>query len=346
MMKKALEGEFEVQLLSDSSENFLRLVYQLLGKSLLSHKFSWNKIGERIANLIISQKADAAILITDVTAGAIPFLKKKGIFTILSIEDLTTDWLAIPNKEAFFQILSLYSNLSDEVIAVSSDLQNKLQALGIHAKVVKPGLEKIFVTFKEVVDRKKGSPILLNSGKIQFKESKLAFERTFDKLAIEYPVKSLRNGKYVNSLRRRFPTIEWYYYSTTEEAIKKLKNCSIGIIIRFNAHNPTRLYFHASMLQPIIAIGDNWTAEVEKNSIGVVAEPNESLAAVEKIVNDYDFYIKNLGSFVEENELGKAYAPLIKILEQNFHSNKLLTGLFPPNSYNASLKSTHNSQIH
>jgi hypothetical protein len=330
MMKKALEPQFDVQLLSDSHENALRMAYRLLGKSLLTHKLAWDKIGAHIADLIVSQKADAAILITDVTAGAIPILKKKGVFTVLSIEDLSSDWLAIPKKEVFLQILSSYSILSDEVIAVSSRLQNTLDEVGVQSKIVKPGLEKIFVDPLEAIQRKKGPYILLNSGTIQFKESKLAFEQTFDNLTQRYSVKSLGLGKNVNSLKKEFPTIEWYNYPTAEEAIHKLKNCSIGIIIRFKAHNPTRIYFHASMLQPVIAIGDSWTAEVEENSIGVITEPCKSMEAVERIISNYDFYIKNLQSFAAENVLEKAYAPLIDVLEQKCHPSPLLTGAASP----------------
>jgi hypothetical protein len=341
MMKKALEPKFEVQVLSDNRENVLRFAYRLLGKSLLTHKLTWDKLGERIADLIISQKPDAAILITDVTAGAIPFLKKKGIFTVLSIEDLSTDWLAITNKEAFFQILSSYSNLSDEVIAVSSSLQRKLQVIGIKAKVVKPGLEKIFADPQEAIDRKKNPHILLNSGTIQFKESKLAFEQAFGELTRKYFVKSFGRGKFVNGLRQKFPTIEWYDYPTSKEAIQNLKNCSIGIIIRFNAHNPTRLYFHASMLQPIIAVGNDWTLEVEENCIGVVSEPEKSIESVERIVTNYDFYVKNIRSFAEANVLGKTYAPLLDVLEQNFFSGKILTEINKYTQYNDLIETNH-----
>ncbi len=331
MMKKALEPKFEVQVLSDNRENVLRFAYKLLGKSLLTHRITWDKLGERIADLIISQKPDIAILITDVTAGAIPFLKKRGIFTVLSIEDLSTDWLAISNKEAFFQILSSYSNLSDEVIAVSSNLQRKLQKIGIKAKVVKPGLEKVFAGFQDAIDRKKDSHVLLNSGTIQFKESKLAFEQFFGQLANKYLVKSFGRGKFVKDLRLKFPAIEWYDYPTVNEAIHNLEKCSIGIVIRFNAHNPTRLYFHASMLQPIIAIGNEWTSEVEENCLGVVSGPNNSIESIERLVTNYEFYVENIRSFAEANVLEKAYAALLESLEQNFLSNQILTGL---NRYN------------
>lgn len=171
-MKKALEGQFEVHLIRDKKENALRRVYRSLGSSLLPHKWMWEQAGERIAKVILSEKPDAAILVTDVTAGAIPFLKKEGILTVLSIEDLSAEWLKIANEKAIYQILQSYATLSDAVIAVSGKLQQKLFDIGIEAKVVRPGLEKIFVSPQEAIEREKGPQILLHSGQIQFEEEK------------------------------------------------------------------------------------------------------------------------------------------------------------------------------
>lgn len=99
VMKKALEGEFEVRLLCDRRERFLRRAYQLLEPALLTRKWVWERVGKRISKVILSEKPDACVLLTDVTAGAIPFLKKRGVLTILSIEDLTAEWLGISDKE-------------------------------------------------------------------------------------------------------------------------------------------------------------------------------------------------------------------------------------------------------
>ena len=86
------------------------------------------------------------------------------------------------------------------------------------------------------------------------------------------------------------------------------------MIIRFRAYNPSRLFFNASMLQPIIAIGNDWVDEVRDKRIGVASEPSRVYEAAESIMADYPSYVGAMERFASENLLDKAYAPLIRMI--------------------------------
>lgn len=315
-MRKALGGQFEVRLLCDRREGILRKAYRLLGSSLLTRKWVWEKAGKRIAKLLIPAKPDVVVLLTDVTAGAIPYLKREGIKTVLSIEDLSAEWLGILNKEATFSILNFYASLSDAAITVSNKLRKKLIDIGIEATVVKPGLERTVVSLEEAINRKEHSPILLHAGQIQFDEEKTAFETAINLILRKYSVMAYSYGPFVSRIKASLPEVSWYNFSSSVEAAQNLKMCTVGFIIRFRAHNPTRLYFHASMLQPLIAIGDNWVAEVTDHSLGVVTDPGKTLDAMDKIVNNYLEYVNAIKKYATDNTLEKTYEPLIRMIDR------------------------------
>jgi hypothetical protein len=63
MMRKALGERFQVQLLCDREENILRKMYRLVGPALLTRKWVWDRLGERIAKSIIREKPDVAVLL-------------------------------------------------------------------------------------------------------------------------------------------------------------------------------------------------------------------------------------------------------------------------------------------
>jgi hypothetical protein len=236
--------------------------------------------------------------------------------TVLSVEDLSVEWLDVANKEKILSILQFYANLSDIVIAVSDKLKSKLRKVGIEATVVRPGLERILVNFEEAVKRKEHPHILLHAGQVQFEEEEEAFKTAIEQVLNRYLMMAYSRGKSVHRMRSRFPKVLWYNYATLEEATQNLKKCSVGLVIRFRAHNPTRLYFHASMLQPIIAIGDNWIEDVASHSIGVITQPIDVLEGMERIVSNYPEYVRAVQAYAAENTLEKTYAPLIRALEK------------------------------
>jgi hypothetical protein len=308
MIKKALEGQFEVKVLCDRNENALRFAYHLLGPTLLTRKQTWDRVGERIAKIILREKPDVAILITDVTAGAIPLLKRANVKVILSIEDLSAEWLKI-ERSHFCRILSSYACNANHIMAVSKELHDKLLDLGIESIVVKPGLEKIIVDINEALERR-SSRILVNSGQIQFPESKIAFEKILSQVVDKYEILSYSGGKFAAKLQRKFPAVDWYNYPSYNEAIETIKKGSIGLLVRFRAHNPTRIYFHASMLQPVIAVGSCWTNEITDNSLGIVVDPLQVQDSIDDIFENYHTYVKAVESYANNNTLPKAYEPL------------------------------------
>jgi ribose 5-phosphate isomerase RpiB len=317
MMKKALEKYFLVDLLIDEKETILRTFYHSLGFFMLKHEWAYKYAGKRIAKKIINNKPDVAILLMDVSAGAIPYLKEKGICVILSVEDLTAEWLNLENKEKVLSFLEKYAVLSDKVIVISNELQTKLAKIGIKACVVPPGLEEIYVDFDYALDRLNGFESILHAGKLQFKEEVESFYRVVKQISEKYKLKSyFVDGKCYRFLKEQFPFIEWYNYPSAEVAATHVRDCFAGLIIRFKTHNPARLYYHASMLQPVIGVGDTWLSAITRNKIGVISTPNNVLQSIETILNDYQGYVNNVYKFAKKNTLENAYSPLIRFLHE------------------------------
>jgi len=314
MLRKALMGKHEVILICDEDESILRQAYRHLGPSLLNWHLTWERIGKRIGSTILSSAPDAAVLITDVSASAIPFLKRKGVRMILSVEDLTPVWLKMSNPDPFYEQLRSFSRDADGIITVSEALREKLQGIGIPSEVVPHGIEKLYVNEEEARRRRAKGVVILNSGQIVFEEERKAFENSVSRILQKYPIMSYSFGKHNPRLQAKFPQITWYDYGSPEEAIPHLKACSVGLIIRFNTERPTRLFYHASMLQPVVAIGDRWVSEVSEKKLGIAASPESSLEAVDRILDDYENYLKSIEFFAQENLLEKAYAPLMRML--------------------------------
>ena len=315
MMKNALCTKFDVKILIDKREGVIRYLYRIFGSSILNLEWFWEKIGHSIANQIIKEYPDVAILIVDVTASAIPYLKKAGIKVILCVEDLSWEWLLMKNKEKMISIFKKYAFMSDKIITISNSLQEKLLQLSLKSIVIPPCLEKKYISFKDRFNYFNSENILLHAGKIQHKEEYLSFCQIAKQIKGKYSVKSFFTGKLANSLAKKFSWIDWYNYSTSFKAIEHLKMCSIGIIIRYRAHYPTRIFYHSSMLQPIIAIGDNWTKIIKQNNIGIVTKPNHVLYALNNMISNYDTYLYYIEKFVDNNLLDVKYKQLINYID-------------------------------
>lgn len=316
MMKNALNDEFDVSILIDEREGILRNFYSFLGPKILKFNWSWKNMGKYIANRIIKEKPDIVILIIDITASAIPYLKEKGIKVVLSIEDLSWEWLKIKEKHDIINIFKKHAVLSDKIITISKSLQIKLKKLSLNSMVVPIGIEKMCISHEDRLKFFKSKNILLHAGKIQHEEEFLIFNQIANKLKYRYSIKSYMSGKYSKNLVKKFPWIDWYNYTSPEEAINQLKSCSLGIIIRYRAHKPTRLYYHASMLQPIIAMGDKWTSEVKRNKIGIVTEPENIEQNIRILLCNYHEYLYNIKEYAEKNMFENAYSPFIHFLRK------------------------------
>jgi len=317
MMKKTLQKDYNVKIVIDKREEIFRFLYAFISPILLNYAWSWNKIGKTIAKRIIDENPDIAIIVMDITAGAIPYLKEKGIKVILSVEDLSWEWLNIRNKKDFQSNFQRYANMSDLIITISESVQKKLSKLGIKAIVTPPGLEKIYVTYDEALNYFNSNISVLHAGKIQHTDEAYAFNIIANKLKEKYRLKAYLSGKYSKNFKNKLNWIDWYNFSTPYEAINYLKSCRIGLIIRYRANNPSRIYYHASMLQPIIAIGGEWTQEIKRYKIGIPVEPNNIHQAIDYISDDYYNYLYNIYKFAKSNLIDRIYAPLTNFIKNS-----------------------------
>ena len=316
MMQKALSGSYNVQLICDKEEVLLREIYKLGGPYLLSHNIAWKKAGKRIANIVAKESPDVAILMLDAAAGAIPQLQSQGIRTILSVEGLTPEWLDARNSSQIYRIFTSYAKQADGNITVSHQLRERLSSMGIESAVIPIGLGKIRISREEALARLSRPKAILHAGQIQFKEELDAFGSVASALAGKCPLWSYSFGRYAERLRQQYPGISWYNYQSEEDAVGEISKIPIGLIIRFRAYSPSRLFFNASMLQPVIAIGNDWVDEVKDKRIGVVSEPSHVYEAAESIMADYPSYVSAMERFASENILDRAYAPLIRMIGQ------------------------------
>lgn len=316
MMARALSKKHDVEILVDEKESVLRKLYWHFGPSFLSKAWVWERIGKTIAKNIVRLKPGAAILVTDVAASALPFLKTNGVKAILSVEDLTPEWIGMAEASSFYSLFCDHAKVADGVISVSLRLREKLLSMGIRSETVPPGLERIYVNSEEAIERGRAKSPVIHSGQIYFDLEYESFKKAATQLLGSFDLISYSAGKYEKKIKGAIPGIKWYNFKSTEEAVAALKGSAVGLVVRFHAHNPTRLYFHASMLQPIVAIGDNWTNIVSDTGIGTIASPTEASEGVRKILDDYPRYIRSMERFAANNLLEVAYDPLIRMLER------------------------------
>jgi hypothetical protein len=314
MLVKALSAKHEATLVCEEDESLFRRVYRLLGPSLLNWGLTWASIGRRIGGRLLPLHPDAAVLVTDVTAGAIPILKASGVRTILSIEDLTPVWLHMSNAEPFYRQLASFSRGADGVIAVSEHLREKLLQMGIPSQVVPHGIERMQVDEGRARERAKQPVTVLNAGQLVSAKERNAFRSSMARILPRYRVMSYSFGKQSQKLKKDFPDIDWYSFASPAEAARHLVSASVGLVIRFNTERPTRIFYHASMLQPMVAVGDGWVDEVARESIGLVSSPEGALEAVDAILGDYGHHVGSVRAYAERNLLPAAYAPLMKML--------------------------------
>lgn len=317
MMVKALEPAYDVKVIGDSGtkEDLIRALYGSIGSRLVGKRFVWELLGERISRAVLAERPDAAILVTDMTAGAIPRLKKNGIASVLSVEDLTPEWLGGKASRGYFDRLACYSNAADGVISVSERLSDKLLGAGISSAVVPPGLERILCE-KEAAVIRSSSLSLINSGRLYFDEEYAALAAVCKSLGNRYSVWAYSGGKIPSQFKSVLSEVKWYCYARVSDALSEASKHPIGMIIRFRAHRPTRIFFHASLLQPILAIGNQWAAEVLREGIGVKVDPGNAREGLEEIFRNYEFYVSNIFDYAKRNLIENAYAPLMGILRK------------------------------
>jgi len=306
LIRKSLEITGHKTTLITGRETQLQKIYHTIGDKLLTKETAWKIIGRLISKPIIKQKPKNAILFIDVSASAIPYLKKHNINIILSIEDLTPEYKNYNPKtaEKFYQILTKHAEQANAIITPSYTLSERLEHLGLKAIPVPIGLEP-YVSPEEALTR--SDPlIILHTGQLNTQKQ----IKTLTNLANKYKLLVHNFGKLANKLNH--PNIEKYRKPTPEKAITIVKQAHLGLILEHRkAYTLSRLYFHTSLLQPIIAEGEgSWIKEARHLGMKL-----HSLETIEKIAENYNQHVKEYVQAQKRLLIPHIHKPLLNLLQ-------------------------------
>ena len=306
LIRKSLEMAGHKTILIVGHEPQLQTAYHVLGRRLLRLEGTWKVMGKIISRAICKQRPKAAIMFLDVCASAIPYLKKCGISTILSIEDLTPEYkhYDLKSSQKFYQILSKYAEQADAILSSSYTLSKRLERLGFKAIPTPIGLEP-YVSLDEALVRL-NPPLLLHAGQLnaEWKIRVLLF------LASNYKMIVHNFGKLADKLNH--PNIEKYREPTVRKAADIVKRAHMGLILeKRRAYTLTRLYFHLSLLQPIIAEGYGpWIDEAI--CLGLNLYP---LNVIEEIIENYGKHVKECAEMQKKLAIPHVHKALLSLLE-------------------------------
>ena len=305
LIRKSLEITGHKTILIIGREFQLQKAYHALGDKLLTREIIWKAIGKLISKSIIKQKPKKVILFIDISASAIPYLKKHNIKTILSIEDLTPEYknYNLKASKKFYQVFTRYVEQADAIITPSHTLSERLKHIGIKAITVPIGLEP-YISIEEALARPQPSTIL-HAGQINTqRQIKILLN-----LANKYKLLVHNFGKLADKLNH--PNIKKYRKPMPEKAVDIAKQAHLGLILEFRkAYTLSRLYFHTSLLQPIISEGyGSWLEEATYLGIKLY-----SLKAIEKIVNNYEQYVNEYIKIQKELSIPHVHRPLLDLL--------------------------------
>ena len=305
LVQKSLEITGHKTTLITGRETQLHKIYHSLGDKLLTKESVWKIIGKLISKPIIKQKPKTAILFIDVCASAIPYLKKHNVNTILSIEDLTPEYKNYNPKtaEKFYQILTKHAEQANVIITPSYTLSERLEHLGLKAIPVPIGLEP-YITPEEALARP-SPPTILHAGQLNTKKQMEILLNLADK----YKLLIHNFGRLADKLKH--PNIEKYRKLTPKEAINTVKRAHLGLILEYRkAYTLSRLYFHTSLLQPIIAEGEgDWIREAH-----LLGMKLHSLKAITKIVENYEQHIRDCTQVQKKLSIPYIHRSLLNLL--------------------------------
>ena len=306
LLKKSLEIAGHKPCLIMDSESRLRAIYHTLGENLLVHKTIWKIMGKRISKIILKRCRKTVLLFLDVTASAIPYLRKKGITTILSIENLTPEYKNYNPRSSnkFFQIFLEYADQADYIISPSYTLSEHLRNMGLNVITVPIGLKPL-IPFNEALSRS-GPLTLLHAGQLDaLQKIKILLD-----LASKYKIIVHNFG--VLSKKLQHWNIKKYRTIIPENATSIVKKAHIGVIIEYKkTYSLTRLYFHTALLQPIIGEGKGpWIKEAEHLNIKL-----HQLSYIEKIYQNYSHYVKEIVKIQRKLSIPYIHSSLLNLLE-------------------------------
>ncbi|MEM2506811.1 MAG: hypothetical protein QXF61_07220, partial [Nitrososphaeria archaeon] len=196
-----------------------------------------------------------------------------------------------------------YANQADAVISPSYTLSKKLQHMGLKVIPVPTGLEP-HISFEEALARQY-PPILLHAGQLDIQRK----IKIITDLAHKYKILVHDFGGLANKLNH--PNIEKYREPDLNKALKIVKKAHIGIVLeRKKTYSLTRLYFHVSLLQPLIAEGCGpWINEA--NNLGITLY---SLNTIEEIMGKYDQHVKKYVEAQKKFAIPKVHKPLLDLI--------------------------------
>ena len=283
LLRKSLElSSFKTRLIT-YGDSIIKKVYNLLGDKLLTKDAFWRLIGKKLADRIVSYNTDAVIMFTDVCASAIPFLAKRKIRVILSIEDLTPEYKEYPQIRAlkFYELLKSYSCEADLIITPSFILEQRLKKLGIVANTVPIGLENV-LSPEEALKRDR---LILHAGQLD-DIRKIDFIHS---VANNYKILVHDIGKFSSKLNN--PNVIRYRFNSLERALEVCKKASVGLVIEYRkAYTLSRIYYHIALLQPIVGQGEGpWIDEA--NRLGISIYP---ISFLENILDTYEKFVSSL----------------------------------------------------
>ena len=303
LIKKSLNMMGYSTRLIIGDEGILKRLYSTFGEILLTRKNVWDLIGKIITKKVLSNKPDSVILFTDICASAVPYISRKGVKVVLSIEDLTPEYkgYSAEKSQVFFKLLKDYAMEADLIITPSFTLERRLRDLDIKAYVVPIGLEPVL----GVEEASSRELLLLHAGQVNDRR-KLAMILS---LAEKYQILLHDVGAF--SKRIHHPNVRKYRATSPEDALRLCKRASIGLVIEHRrAYTLTRLYYHVAMLQPIVGCGIGpWLDEAKILGIEI-----NSIELIENIYEDYDDFVAPLVKIVEKLKLPDVHKLLLNFL--------------------------------
>jgi len=305
LIRKSLElSSFKTRLVT-YGDSIIKKVYNPLGDKLLTKDAVWRLIGKKLADKIVSYNPDAVIMFTDVCASAIPFLAKRKIRVILSIEDLTPEYKEYPLIKAlkFYELLKSYSCEADLIITPSFALEERLKKLGIVASTVPIGLENVLSPEMAL----KRDRLILHAGQLDDTRK----IRIIQLITNNYKVMVHDIGRFSGKLDH--PNVIKYRFNLLEKALEFCKKASVGLVIEYRrAYTLSRIYYHVALLQPIVGQGEGlWINEANRLGISIY-----SIDSLEYIFKNYERFMAPLVGIRECLKIPAVHEKLIYFLKK------------------------------
>jgi hypothetical protein len=327
MLTKTLqENNYDVTLYKDEQESILRVLYTYTTNFFMQIRGTWTYLGNRIGNKVLKTKPypDIVFLTTDVCSGAIKTIKSHGIKVVLLLEDLSVDWLNIHGfaRKKILDNLASFASDADVIITPSESFSKRIsEELGLNTVPVPPGLE-LQTTEDEAKTRihvhRSNKPHILHARQLATRQEAELLTILARKLSDFTEIYALKAGKYQNKVEKR-SNIIWYHYQSADDAIKYLKHCHMGLIVTpRNAPTFTSQWFYFSLLQPVIAITNNYIDDTLWISIeDFLDNPQRLQSEIADLMTTYEQNVKKLAEVIKSKYIRhKAHEFFVKILNE------------------------------